>query len=248
MEGTEHEKTFFYRHKIIVMNLLVMMVIIGVDPELLLLLPQSTAADYYSGVFILFTLFLEVVSVWYTSRMLFSFPNSLFQKVPARISASFLPRVLVSGAIATLAIDVMKGFHLSEFFLIPIVLYAVSKEFWVRSVLLFTEREKTVRPNGFQVFMGDFSLFIFMITAYFAIWKVYLLESPRLMFMVMSPINWGFASLAMLGMLYSMQMPLFWEDHIKPKSDAQKRLAYLSLLLPVVALIGRFFLQSYLRE
>lgn len=248
MEGTEHEKTFFFRHKILVINLLLMAIIVGVDPEMHLRLPDNPAVDYYIGVFILFALFLEFAGIYYKSLVIFSFHSALYQKVPGILGWSFVPRVLISGVVASLAVDTMGGFAYSEFFLIPIVVYASFKEFWVRSVLFNTERERGPRPNALRTALADILLFFYIVTAYFAIWKVYFLESPRVMFLVMSPINWGFAALAFFIVLFAFEMPLLWEDHLKPKTKLQKRMAYLSLLLPVIGLLARFYLQSFMRS
>jgi|GEM_PF-3121679 hypothetical protein len=248
MEGSEHDKTFLFRHKIVVVNLFLMVFILGFDPDILSLLPQTVAADYYVGVAIIASMFLELAGIWFTARMVFSHGQALYQKVPIWILLTFFPRVAVSGAIATLAIDAMRGFHFTEFFLVPIVLYAAVKEFWARMVLLNTEREKTIRPTRLQSILGDFSLVAFILVSYLAIWKVYLLETPRLMYQVMSPVNWGFDALAMAVVIYALEMPLFWEDHLKPKTQSQRLASYWSLLLPVVGLVGRLFLQSYLRS
>jgi hypothetical protein len=246
MEGSSHNKTFLYRYKILAVNFVLAIVIAGVDPMLLKHLPDTIDFQYYLGVGILVALFAEVVAVWYKSRLIFSFTNSLFHKVPWFIHASFVLRVGFSGIIAALALANMGALEFSEFFLIPIVLYAAVKEFWVRSVLLATEREKTVRPNAFRQVVGEIALPLFILVSYFVIWHTYLLETPRIMYLVLSPINWPFAALAFMLMLYAFEMPYFWEDHLRPKTKAQHALSFVSLLLPAIGLLVRFSLQSYL--
>lgn len=246
MEGFSNNKTFFYRYKILVVNFILAVTIAGVDPMLLHQLPDSEAFHYYLGVGIIAVLFLEIAAIWYKSRLLFSFPDALFQKVPWYIQASFVLRVGFSGLVAALALANMGALEVSEFFLIPIVLYAAVKEFWVRSVLLITEREKAVRPNALRLTISEIALPGFILVSYFAIWHTYLLETPRIMYLVMSPINWPVAAIVFMLMLFAFEMPYFWEDHLRPKSKAQHALAYASLLLPAAGLLVRFSLQSYL--
>lgn len=246
MEGFPNNKTFFYRYKILAVNFILAAFIAGVDPMLLQQLPDSPEFHYYFGVGIIVALFAEVYAIWYKSRLLFSFPDALYQKVPFHIQASFVLRVGFSGLICALALTNMGALALSEFFLILIVLYAAVKEFWVRSVLLVTEREKAVRPHSVHLALSEVALVFFILVGYFTIWHTYLLETPRIMYMVMSPINWPVAALVFGLMLYAFEMPYFWEDHLRPKSRAQHALAYASLLLPVTALLVRFYLQSYL--
>jgi hypothetical protein len=246
MEGFPNNKTFFYRYKILAVNFVLAVVIAAVDPMLLQRLPDSSEFQYYLGVGIIVALFAEVYAVWYKSRLLYSFPDALYRKVPFYFHASFVPRVGFSGLIAAFALTNMGALALSEFFLILIVLYAAVKEFWVRSVLLVSDREKSIRPNAFHLAMGEIALPLFILVSYFTIWHTYLLENPRIMYMVMSPINWAVAAPVFALMLFAFEMPYFWEDHLRPKTKAQHALAYVSLLLPVIALLVRFYLQSYL--
>jgi hypothetical protein len=245
MEGTDHEKTFMYRYKIIVVNLLLMATIVGLDPVLLQRIPESEAMNYYLGVIVFFALFLEFAGIHYKSLVIFASSLSLYRKAPFLFTVSFIPRVVFSGVVATLAVETMGGLKFTEFFLIPIVLYAAGKEFWVRKTLFSTERERGPRPNHVRTALADIFLFLFIVIAYSTAWKIYLLDSPHIMFMVMSPINWAFSALVFGLILYSFEMPLFWEDYLKPKTKLQKRLSYLSLLLPVFGLLARFYLQAF---
>lgn len=246
MDGFSNNRTFFHRYKIFVINLLLMTIIAGVDPYLLTWIPDTEAINYYIGVGIIAILFFEIIGVWYKSRLLFSMPDALYHKIPWYIHSLFLPRVIFSGIIATLALESMGALEASEFFLIIIVLYAAAKEFWVRSVLLTTEREKSKRPTMATMVLSELAMFTFLTTSYFAIWKVYLLETPRIMYLVLSPINWPFAAIALTLLLFAFEMPYFWEDALRPKTRAQRALSFSSLLFPAFGLIIRFYLLSYL--
>jgi hypothetical protein len=245
MEGFSNNKTFFHRYKILTINFVLALIVAGVDPNWLGRLPDTEAANYYLGVGVLVALFAEVVAIWYKSRLIFSFPDALYRKVPWYFHASFVLRVGFSGLIAALALSDMGALELSEFFLILIVVYAALKEFWVRSVLLVTEREKALRPNTIRLAIGEIALPLFILVGYFAIWQAYLLETPRIMYMVMSPINWPFAAGVFMLMLFAFEMPYFWEDYLRPKTKVQHRLAYFSLLLPAAGLLLRFYMQIY---
>jgi len=158
------------------------------------------------------------------------------------IGLTFLPRLIASGAIALLALSIMGALKQSDYFLLPIILYATLKEFGVRSILLNTDREKLDRPKGARLWIGEVLLFVFIVVAYVAIWKVYLLETPHVMYIVLSPINWGFAAAAFFLIIYCFEMPYFWEEYLHDKSAMLRWMSIASVLLPVLGLLGRFFL------
>lgn len=232
--------TFSYRYRVLVFNLLLAGVVGGLDPQWLLLLPEAEDFNYYLGVVIVVALFMEFAGIWYKSRLLFSFESSLHRKVPWYIGWSFLPRVLVSGAIATLALDIMGALTVTDFFLLPLILYATIKEFGVRAILLDTVREKLPRPHGLRLWLGDVLLFIFTVVAYAAVWKVYLLDNQHMMYVLISPINWGFTAAAFFAIIFFLEMPFFWEEYLHGKSRGGRWFSILTVLLPTIALIGRF--------
>ncbi len=232
--------TFSYRYRILVFNLLLAGVVGGFDPQWLEWIPESDQLNYYIGVGIIVALFFEFAGIWFKSRLLFSFEGSLHRNVPFYVGWTFVPRVLVSGAIATLALDVMGALSVSDFFLLPIILYATIKEFNVRTVLLDTVREKLPRPGGMRLWIGDVLLFIFIAVAYIAIWKVYLLENQHMRYLMISPINWGFTAGGFFLMLFFLEMPFFWEEYLHGKSAGGRWFSVLTVLLPTMALIGRF--------
>lgn len=234
--------TFSYRYRVFVFNLLLAGVVLGIDPNWFSLLPDQPDLNFYLGLGIMVALFLEFAGIWFKSRLILSFEHSLHRKVPFFIGWSFLPRVIISGAFATLALDITGALSVSDYFLLPIILYATIKEFAVRSVLLDTVREKLPRPGGARLWIGDVLLFVFIAVIYAAIWKVYLLENPHMMYVVISPINWGFTAGAFFLMVFFLEMPFFWEEYLHNKSAAGRWFSILTVLLPTMALIGRFLL------
>ena len=238
-------KTFAYRYKVLVFNLLLAAIILGFDPKWLAILPERTDIDYYLGVFILLGLFLEFAGIWFKSRVNFSRETSLHRVTPSYIGFTFVPRVLVTGAILTLALDSMGALELSDFFLLPIVVVATFKEFFVGSFYLDSERERLPVPKGFRRKIGDGLLFLSIVIAYVSIWKVYLLEHKHIMFAILSPINWGFAAPAFLLLLFCLEMPLFYEEFSLNKPRSKRLISIVTLLFPVMALLGRFFLIGY---
>jgi hypothetical protein len=231
--------TLSYRYRPLVFNLLLAGVVIGLDPMWLRLVPEREDLNYYLGVGIVVALFLEYAGIYFKSRLLFSFESSLHRHRPWYFSLSFVPRVVVSGAIATLALDIMGALSVSDFFLLPIILYATLKELGVRAVLMDTVRERLPRPGGIRLWVGDVLLFIFMAVSYAAIWKVYLLENEPMMYAVISPINWAFTALIWFAFVALLEMPFFWEEYLHGKSVSGRLFSFLTVLFPVVALIGR---------
>lgn len=234
--------TFSYRYRVLVFNLLLGGVILGIDPAWFALLPDGEEISFYLGLGILVALFFEFAGIWFKSRLLFSFESSLHRKVTWYVGVSFIPRVLIGGAIATLALDIMGALSISDYFLLPIILYATIKEFGVRAVLLNTEREKLPRPQGMRLWIGDVLIFIFIAVAYAAVWKVYLLEKPHMMYILIAPINWGFTAGAFFCILFFLEMPFFWEEYLHGKSVTGRWFSVLTVLFPTVGLIGRFLL------
>lgn len=237
--------TFSYRYKILVFNLLLAVIVLGFDPDWLRFIPDRPDINYYLGIFILLGVFLEFAGIWFKSRVNFSKEAALHRVTPMHIGLTFVPRVLVTGAIATLALDSMGALEMTDFFLLPLVLFATFKEFFVRSIYLDSEREKLVEPTGMRKWIGDVLLFGGIVISYVAIWKVYLLEHEHIMFAILSPINWGFAAPAFLLILFCLEMPLFYEEFLLNKPKSKRFLSFLTLLLPVLALLGRFFLIRY---
>jgi hypothetical protein len=238
--------TFSYRYRVFVFNLLLAGVVLGIDPHWFEILPAIPDLNFYIGVVILLALFLEFAGIWFKSRLIFSFESSVHRKVPWYIGGTFVPRVLISGAIATLALDVMGALTVSDYFLLPITLYATIKEFGVRTILLDTVREKLPRPSGIRVWIGDVLLFIFIALAYCAIWKVYLLQNPSMMYVIISPINWGFTAGAFFLVIFFLEMPFFWEEYLHGKSRTGRWFSILTVLLPTMGLIGRFLIMLLL--
>lgn len=239
---------FLYLNKIIIFNLLLTVFLVGVDPEWTQLLEDTPQLDYYLGVVFLFGLFLEFAGIYYKSRFLFSFYDTLQRKTPWFIGWTFVPRVLVSGALATLALDSMGALEISDFFLIPIALYAVMKEFWVRNKLLNTDRESQgKRPPAWKTILGEIFIFLFIAIGYLSIWRVYLLEHPRIKYMVLSPINWVFVGLGFLGVILCLEMPHYWEQHLRTKPRSVKILSLLSVILPTIGLLVQLYLMGFVR-
>ncbi|MEL7400043.1 MAG: hypothetical protein AAGN35_16935 [Bacteroidota bacterium] len=239
---------FLYQYKIIIFNLLLTAFLVGFNPEWTQLLPDTRQVNYYLGVFFLFGLFLEFAGIYYKSRFIFSFYDSLQRKLPYYIGWTFLPRVLVSGALATLALSAMSALEITDFFLIPITLYAVLKEFWVRNILLRTDRESHYpRPPAWKTTLGEIFLFLFIAIGYVSIWKVYLLENPRIKYLVLSPINWAFVALGFIAVLLCLEMPHYWEQHLRTKPRTIKTLSILSVILPTLGLLVQFYLMGFVR-
>ncbi|HHG86500.1 MAG TPA: hypothetical protein ENJ82_17245 [Bacteroidetes bacterium] len=239
---------FLYQYKVITFNLILTAFLVGFNPLWLKLLPNSVELNYYLGIVFLCGLFFEFAGIWFKSRFLFSFYDTLQRKVPWYIGSTFLPRVLFSGALATLALESMGALEISDFFLIPIIIFAVLKEFWVRNVLLNTDREsQNDRPPVYKNWLGEVLLFLFICIGYVSIWKVYLLEHPRIYYMVLSPINWAFVGLGFLGVLYCLEMPHYWEQNLRSNPKRIKILSILSLLFPTLGLIAQMYLMEFVR-
>lgn len=237
---------FLYTHKLILLNALLAGFIGAFHPDYLKGLPDTAEFNYYLGVGLLVLLFFEFAGIYYKSLFIYSFAQSTHRKVPLYLTGTFLPRLLVSGGLATLVLSAMGALSISDFFLIPIILYATFKEFWVRAQLLDTKREKNPRPGKFRVWMGETFLFLFLCGAYVAIWEIYLLENPRIMYLLLDPINWGFDLVGFALAMYAMQMPYLYEEYLREKPRSQKVLAYLSLLLPVLAFAFALYRISFL--
>lgn len=234
--------SFSYRYRVFVFNFLLAGVVLGLDPHWLTKIPDHENLNFYLGLGLMVAMFFEFAGIWYKSRLMFSFEGSLHRKVPFYIGWSFLPRVLISGAIATLALNIMGALTISDYFLLPIILYATVKEFAVRTMLLDTVREKLPRPSNVRLWIGDVLLFVFLAVTYVAIWKVYLLENQSMMYVIISPINWGFTAAAFFAMLFFLEMPFFWEEFLHDKSAGGRFFSIMTVLLPTMALIGRLLI------
>lgn len=237
---------FLFTHKLFILNVFLAGFIAFLDPRMLSVLPESPEASYYMGVGLLTILFLEFASIHYLGRFIYSFSRNLQRKMPWYIGMSFVPRVLVSGGLAMLVLDAMGVLSMSDFFLILIILYATAKEFWVRSYLLNANRPKTKRPSKFMNWAAAIAFLIFLCAAYFALWEIYLLEHPRIMFLYLAPINWGWDILIFAVIVTALEVPFFYEEWTRDKTRAQKVVALSSLLLPVLAFVFCLYRMKYL--
>lgn len=226
---------FLYEHKLIFLNLFFAGFIVLLDPLKIDFIPDTPEFDYYTGVSIMALLFMEFAGIHYKARWIYSFPGNLNHKTPIYFLLSFIPRILLSAGLAALALSAMGALELSDFFLLPIILYATAKEFWVRSHLFNSERERAKRPSTAIVWITEIGFFIFLCGIYFAFWDVYLMEHERMMYLLMTPINWGFDIAVFLLAVVSLQIPHLYEEWTRSKPRSRKVLAVLSVLLPVLA-------------
>lgn len=237
---------FLYTHKLIVLNALLAAFIAAFDPGYLKGLPDNPEFNYYLGVGLVVLLFFEFAGIYYKSRFIYSFEHTTHRKIPLYFGLSFFPRLLVAGGLAILVLRAMGALEVSDFFLIPIILYATLKEFWVRAELLETKRERNPRPSKFKVWVGEVMLFLFFAGAYTAVWEIFLLENPRVLYLLLDPINWAFDLIGFALILFSMEIPFYYEEAVREKPATQKLMAQLSLILPVLAFLFVLYRLNFL--
>lgn len=237
---------FLYNHKLIILNLFLAGFIVLVDPTKLGFIPDTAEFNYYTGVSILTLLFFEFAAIHYKSRWIYSFSQNLNQKTPILFYFSFIPRILISAGLAAMVLSAMGALEISDFFLIPIILYATTKEFWVRSFLLNSEREKAKRPSKAIIWIAEIGFFLFLAGSYFALWDVYLLEHERTMYLLLTPINWVFDILALAIALVALELPHLYDEYKRAKPRTQKVLAVLSILLPLLAFVFTLYRFNFL--
>lgn len=237
---------FLYNHKLIILNLFLAAFIVLLDPTKLDFVPDTKEFNYYLGVSILGLLFFEFAAIHYKARWIYSFAQNLNRKTPILFYFSFIPRILISAGLATMVLSAMGALEISDFFLIPIILYATLKEFWVRAFLLTSEREKAKRPSKAIIWISEIGFFLFLAGAYFTFWEVYLLEHERTMYLLLTPINWAFDTLALALALTALELPHLYDEWTRSKPRSQKTLAVLSLLLPILAFVFTLYRFNYL--
>ena len=237
---------FLYTHKLIVLNVFLAGFVAALDPRWLKDFPDTPEINYYIGVCIMALLFFEFASIHYLARFIYSFPRNLQRKFPWYIGISFVPRVLVSSGLALLVLSAMGVLTNSDFFLLLIVFYAATKEFWVRSFLFNTDREKTKRPTWAMMWIAGFMFFLFIAGSYFSMWLVYLWEHQRVMYLLLDPVNWAWDVLIILLITISLEVPYLYEEWIRDKKRSHKILAVCSVLLPVLAFLFTLYRMKFM--
>lgn len=237
---------FLYTHKLIVLNVLLTGFIVGLDPRVLVDIPDTPEFNYYIGVCIMGLLFFEFAAIHYLSRFIYSFPRNLQRKLPWYIGISFVPRVLVSSGLALLVLSAMGVLTDSDFYLLLIIVYAATKEFWVRSFLFNADRKKTKRPSRIMNWAGAIMFFLFIAGSYFSLWEVYLYEHQRIMYLFLNPINWAWDILIFMVIIVSLEVPYLYEEWIREKKRSHKVLAVCSVLLPILGFVFTLYRLSYL--
>lgn len=228
------------------MNLLFTLFILGVDYYLLDLLPRTKEFSYLFGVGMLLAVFLDFAGVYYKTRLLYSFRFNQDRKIPFYFGFSFFPRLVLNGAVILLAFSAMGWLEKSEFLLLPAVVLAAMKEFWVRATLLNPQDSRPERTGSFKIWLGEIFLFLSMCMAYLGLWYEYLQDANKLIMTAKYPRNYGFIFLLMLLFIYAFQMPHLLEEYFRHKKRPQKVIAVISMLLPALAVVFIFFRMGYL--
>lgn len=237
---------FLYQQKMILLNLFLAGLIAALDPRDLRLLPRTAEYSQNAGLIFLTLLFFEFAAIHYKARWIYSFRRNLERKTPFLIYLSFVPRVLISCGFMLWTLAAMGALEKTDFFLILIIVYGAAKEFWVRGNLLNSSREASKRPSKFMMWTTEIAFFLFLGGAYVAMWYIYLFDHERIMFQLLSPINWIFLIPTFAFVMVALQIPMIFDELRRMKPRSQKIVAYGSILLPILAFVFAIYRFNFL--
>ncbi len=237
---------FLYNHKMILLNVILAVFIALLDPRELLKIPATEQMEQNIGLILLTLLFFEFAAIHYKGRWIYSFPRNLDRKTPITLYLSFIPRVLLGCIFMLWVLSAMGAVERSDFFLIPIIVYGAAKEFWVRGFFLNSSRSVTKRPSKLMMWVTEIGFFLFLAGTYTALWEVYFFNHERVMYQLVSPINWVFLFPLFATLMTALQMPFLYDEYRRLKPRRQKMIAYFSILLPVLAFVFAVYRFNFL--
>ena len=202
--------------------------------------------QYVLGLTLLAGLFLEYAATATKINFIYSSKSVTKKRIPIILQLTFFPRLLIAGALLAIVFQGIDLLSRTDFMLLPIVLYAATKEFWVRRTLMNIEHKPSRKVSGNRVVFSEVLFFLFISIAYISLWEIFLLESPKVMKRAIQPENYPFFFAAMLLLLYSLSLPGLMEEHFRSKKRGQKVAAWLSFILPALGFVFQLFRMKYL--
>lgn len=228
---------YLFLHKVFVFNVLFSLVILAYPPRVFDFIIDKTVFHFYLGVGILSVLFLEYLGIYFKTLFIYSTISARESKVPLWLQFSVFPRVLAAAGIMVMAASAMDLTKATDFVLLPIVIYAILKEFWVRSTLLNPDANSGKRISKGRVWAGEIFLFLFLVTIYIATWELMLLESLPFLKTIAYPANYPLFALVFLVVVFTLQLPYLMEEYIREKEHKLKIISLLSFLVPALVFV-----------
>lgn len=231
---------FFYNHKLIIFNVVLFLMVLVLDPELFgITFPHRSRFQFALGVLVIVALFLEYMAIITKTRFIYAHKNYSKKTIPFLLKLLFFPRLVIFGSLLGLSFRGLGMLDEADWLLVLIVLYATIKELWVRSTMFNVEYEVQKTPSRARVWWGEVLFFLFKVIAYFSLWQLFLLETPKMLKRAIQPQNYGFVAPIFILFTVSVMLPYLVEESFRDKPKSQKVWAYLSLLLPTVAFLAQ---------
>lgn len=210
---------------------------IAIRPDIFANVERKSDFHFYLGTALVFAMFLEIGGIITKTKFIYSRHENRERKIPIYLTFSFVPRLLVASGIVILSFIGMGFFNVSDFILLPIVIYAVLKEFWVRGTLLNSDVDEPNRISRTSVLAGEVFLYLFVVIVYTAMWELVLLDSIPMQKIMAMPVFFPLFGLIFLALLLTVQMPYLLEEAFRKKKTKHVVIHLLSFLLPVSAFV-----------
>ncbi len=224
---------FLFLHKLAVANFLLAIVFLFFRPDFFSFIRPDKEFHFYLGAALVLGMFLEIGGIISKTKFIYGRHENRERKIPLILSLSFVPRMLLASGVVILAFIGMGFFELSDFILLPIVIYAVVKEFWVRGTLLNSETVVAKRISGNSAITGEVFLFLFVVIAYACLWELVLLDNLIFQKIISDPAYFPLIGAVFLVLLLTVQMPNLLEEFFRKKKPEHVMISMLSFLLPV---------------
>ncbi|MCB9233522.1 MAG: hypothetical protein H6581_17835 [Bacteroidia bacterium] len=224
---------FLYYNKIQIFNWILGLYIFLVPPEVFNSFGDNEDFHFYLGLSLILAFFLEYSGIWYKTHFIYSRRVAMTGKVPIWLKLSFLPRIAVSGGLGLLAFAGLGWLNSTDFTLVVVVIYAVLKEFWVRSTLMNPESTEGAKISPARVWLGEIFIFLYIAVGYLCVWEFYLLEEGRILSHMAYLHNLPVFGLLFLVALSVMFVPYLVEEYFRGKRN--RFWVIISFLLPMAA-------------
>lgn len=237
---------FLYTHKLAALNVLLMLFFLAYDPRWLKPLNNNVPFMFYAGVLVLVALFLEFAGIYFKTRFIYSHTGAKEKKVPLLLQILFFPRLLIAGAAMAMAFSGLGWLQKSDFILLILAAYGTAKEFWVRSTLVSPENAPSDRRGEGTTLMSEVMLFVYMAVLYMAFWQMFLWENEKILYLIKSPVNFGFTAAIFGLILFSVQLPYLVEIAMRTQYTRRRWGALFTMILPVTALLAQLYRLGHL--
>ncbi len=239
---------FLIRHKFASVNIIFAVLAASIPPTLFKAQLANPNFFHILGIVLFASIFLEIGATHYKASFIYASDELREAAIPWWLSISFLLRIVVSFIVITLVTKGLGWLRASDFVLILLVGYAMAFEFWVRASLLNPEYGEKNKVNIFRVWLGEFFHMVYLLSVYFCLWCLLLLDSQMIQTKMTYTQNYPILAGLFLLFFITLQLPNVVEEYFRPKGNRGRISGMISFVFPVATFIFHVVLTAIAQD